>query len=502
MTRCLLFLFLTAAIISAYDFGPVPELPWDTAGREVIRVSNQQELEIELERQVSNRTIILEAGVWQFADFDTAFHRDFESLENITVRGATGNPEDVVLVGPGFKDTSRCDTRLCAGHIIRFINCKNVVVADFSYREWGYNGLQWEGDSTDGILVHNIHAYNVRERQIKGSAGHCKNIEIRYSRFENDSIPPADYIYNGDYVGGMDIMGADCWNIHHNFFRDIKGANEGARAAVFIWRDSRDINIYSNVFMNCDRSIAMGNSANPFDGTRHVTNALIYNNFIVAGAGRTIEICDADSVKFYHNTIYNNHATSRVIYSEDSYGTELKNNIIMNYHTNTNGGEEPVAENNVTQSVDAVWFADAPNGDLHLTIPLANILNQGLNLGLDTDFDGHARIDAPDIGADEYNSTKIISSFGSPSFSGIALSAFPNPFNPVTSIFLKSDGLIAGDDVKWSLRIFNPQGQCVHHRSVSGLSCEWNVENLPSGTYLVKAAVHGKVLTGRISLIK
>jgi uncharacterized protein YcfJ len=488
----------------SYNFN-IPPLPWDTAGQTVVHVTNETQFTEALWDQTNNRTIVLHDTI-RFTLFDTSFHWDLDGCENVMIRGTSDNAEDVALIGRGFSDTSHCDTKLCAGHVIRFINCKNCGVANFSVRGWGYNGIQWEGDSTDGILVHNINSYNVGQRHIKGSRGHCKNVEIRYCRFENDSIQPTGYIFGGDYVAGMDIMGADVMHVHHNFFKNIRGAQGGGRAGIFVWRSSRETYSYSNVFINCDRSIAYGNSSDANPGTNHMTGGGIYNNFITAGTGRTIELCEADSIKVFHNTFYT-AMTNRIIYSEDSYGGQVKNNLFTRYQLQTNGGDPPVVENNITSGASPLWFVNTSTGDLHLRTAQAAAVNQGLDLSSDVpdDFDGFPRDANPDIGADEWDNILGVKDRVMGVGKGIGIECWPNPFS--TSVFFEIR--TASSELRnLQTAIYDIQGKLVQkfnnrgsHSAFRSTGYTWYTSGQSSGIYLIRVDLgNGRKIEKRVVL--
>ncbi|MBC8255983.1 MAG: T9SS type A sorting domain-containing protein [Candidatus Marinimicrobia bacterium] len=81
-------------------------------------------------------------------------------------------------------------------------------------------------------------------------------------------------------------------------------------------------------------------------------------------------------------------------------------------------------------------------------------------------------------------------------------SAYPNPFNPVTTLTLTMPE--AGDV---NVQIFNLHGQIVNtllsgYKSANKYSLEWNASNVPSGIYFIKAEVGGFSETQKLMLIK
>jgi hypothetical protein len=200
------------------------------------------------------------------------------------------------------------------------------------------------------------------------------------------------------------------WTFSDNVFRNYKGASGGARGAIFIWNQSRNITVERNLFIGCDRSIAFGNPSKPTGyepGTLHVYDGVIRNNFIVVGGnpkGITtgIEIVWTDNVQVYHNTVYapdpRNHA---IHYFEDIHHLQLINNLVRG---RLDGEGEVRSEGNVVGDLEG-YFADPLKGDLHLTDRAVQAVGKGTRLpAVAEDFDGQKRAEQPDVGADERTS--------------------------------------------------------------------------------------------------
>ena len=80
--------------------------------------------------------------------------------------------------------------------------------------------------------------------------------------------------------------------------------------------------------------------------------------------------------------------------------------------------------------------------------------------------------------------------------------AYPNPFNPVTSMQLALD-----TDGFTSVKVYNLMGQVVDiiHEGVLNAGFHkvtWNAEVIPSGVYLVKVEQGSKIATQKVMLMK
>ena len=80
--------------------------------------------------------------------------------------------------------------------------------------------------------------------------------------------------------------------------------------------------------------------------------------------------------------------------------------------------------------------------------------------------------------------------------------AYPNPFNPTTS--MKLDVLEAGNV---SVRVFNIMGQVVAtlasgHMDANKYTLTWDASDAASGMYFVRAEIAGSVTTQKLLLLK
>ena len=227
---------------------------------------------------------------------------------------------------------------------------------------------------------------------------------VRYCQFANTRIPPADWLFGGDYIAAIDMMALDDWTFSDNVFRDIKGRNGGGRAAIFIWVRSRRLVVERNLIVNCDRGIAFGNpgrsTANIDDEQPvYVSDGVIRNNFIVGGPDCGIELWYADRIKVYNNSIWrperNWHRGIRI--GTGSTRTEIVNNLVHG-EIRLEGGEAQL-RHNLADRLDG-YFVDPASGDLTLTSAAVRAIDRGVSLpDLTDDIRGRPRRGTVDIGA-------------------------------------------------------------------------------------------------------
>ena len=246
-------------------------------------------------------------------------------------------------------------------------------------------------------------------RAIKGSAGqdpntHAVKGSVRYCSFENTRVPPADWLFGGDYIAAIDMMALEDWTFSDNVFRNIKGRHGGGRAAIFLWVRSRGVVVERNLILNCDRGVAFGNpgqSTANLAGERlaYVTDGVIRNNFITGGPDCGIELWYAERIKVLHNTIWRPEQNwSRGIrIGTGTAQTDVVNNLVHG-EIRLEGGEAQVRQN-LAGRLDG-YFVDPASGNLALTPAANRAIDQGVPLPeVADDIRRRPRSNHPDLGA-------------------------------------------------------------------------------------------------------
>ena len=108
--------------------------------------------------------------------------------------------------------------------------------------------------------------------------------------------------------------------------------------------------------------------------------------------------------------------------------------------------------------------------------------------------------EAPDMGAYEY--CEELSATSAAPLSYQIQSAYPNPFNPVTSIVysLPQNGNV-------ELIVYNIQGRQLHtlvnkFQTAGYHSINWNASSYPSGVYLIRMIIGEFAQTQKVVLVK
>jgi len=389
-------------------FPKAPPLPPPRG--EVIRVATVDDLLAAVERVGPGGTILLADGHYRLPRVIV-----LREKKNITVRSAAGDPEKVSLSGKGWDSQDKQDD------ILRVGGCEGVTIADLTFGDCHSYGIKVEAENAPkDIHVYNCRFRDIGIRAIKGSAGRDPAVRavkgsVRYCRFENTKVPPANWLFGGDYIAAIDMMALDDWTVSDNVFRNIKGRNGGGHAAVFIWVRSRRVVVERNLIVNCDRGVAFGNpgqSTANLAGEQlvYVADGVIRNNMIVGGPDCGIELWYADRIKVFNNTIWRPERNwSRGIrIGTGTAHTAIVNNLVHG-EIRLDGGEAEF-RNNLAARLDG-YFVDPASGNLALTSAAVGAFDRGVSLPEVTDdIRRRPRGDPPDLGAWEFDALKATKS--------------------------------------------------------------------------------------------
>ncbi len=267
-------------------------------------VKDSVELRRTLESAPHDVTILVADGTYLLAE-----PIYMKNGKNVVIRGASENPAKAIIRGKGFYAGNPEEDLFKIG------NVDNVTLAYLTFADCRSYGVKIEAENFPrNIHIYGCHFKDIGVRMIKGSAsleGKAVGGSIRYCRFENTQVPPADWLYEGDYITAIDMMALDGWQISDNLFINIKGRNGGARGAIFIWVRSKNVTVERNAIINCDRGISFGNpsgSTNYLPGQEHVRDSVIKNNIIIPGPDAGIELWWAENIQIYNNTVWREDA--------------------------------------------------------------------------------------------------------------------------------------------------------------------------------------------------
>ena len=235
--------------------GPaVPPGPLPAPGGTVVNVATVAQLQNAVAALASNTTIVMAPGTYNLA---TTLYIN-GTFTNVGIRGATGNRDDVVLVGKGMSAASDGGVPfgIWVGGDVRGVTIANLTIRDVYYHAIMLNA------GAQSPLIHNVRLVNAGEQFIKanpdGAGGGVDNGIVEYSVIEYDTTS------RDAYTNGVDVHTGDNWIIRHNLFRNVR-APQGQLAgpAILMWNASTNTLVDGNTFINCQREIALGLSERP-----------------------------------------------------------------------------------------------------------------------------------------------------------------------------------------------------------------------------------------------
>ena len=369
---------------------------------EVIRVTTVDDLFAAVDRINAGGTILLADGHYKLSRVIV-----LEGKKQIAIRSANEDPAKVILSGKGWDSNAQNDD------LLRIARCEGVTIANLTFTDCRSYGVKVEAEHAPrDIHIYNCRFRNIGVRAIKGSAGQDPNIRaargsVRYCHFENTRVPPAEWLFGGDYIAAIDMMALEDWTFSDNSFEGIKGRTGGGRAAIFIWVRSRRVIVERNIIVNCDRGVAFGNPGQSTANTvgerpAYVIDGAIRNNFIAGGSDCGIELWYADQIKVSHNTIWRPERNwSRGIrVGTGTRHTDIVNNLVHG-EIRLEGGEAELRAN-LAGRLEG-YFIDPASGNLALTRAATGAIDQGVFLPeVAKDIRQRARTSHPDLGAWEF----------------------------------------------------------------------------------------------------
>lgn len=202
------------------------------------RVSTAPAFSAALASLSSGGTILLEPGTYPV---DEAFVVP-DPRADITIAGATGRRDDVVIRGGRFGIWVNAVTRL--------------TVRDLTIEGASEHGIIL-GCAADAPVVRNVVLRNIGDQFIKanpgpGGCGVDAGL-VEDSLFEYTQGAP-DW-----YTNGVDVHSGANWTIRRNTFRGFSLASgELVGPAILFWNGSRNTTIEGNTFENNGRDVALG----------------------------------------------------------------------------------------------------------------------------------------------------------------------------------------------------------------------------------------------------
>jgi hypothetical protein len=400
----LLLLALASTLAAAPPYQPwfpkAPPLPKPTG--EVIRVATVDELVAAAQKAKPGATILVADGHY-FLPRTLVL-----SADNITLRGASGERDKVILDG----------VKSSRGELVAVTGCRGATIADLTLQNVRHNCVKLNADKlAQQVTVHNCVIHNVWQRGVKGPFVPEKDEErlaprdcrIQYCLFYNDrpktfDDDPDDKAngFGGNYVGGIDAMQCRSWTIADNVFIGIRGRTGEARGAVFLWQDSRDCVVERNIIIDCDTGICLGNSHRSRFPI-HCTGCIVRNNFVTRAPENGILADYTRDCRIVHNTVHDPESRMKrlVRLVHDNDGLIVANNLLSGPPLRKETQSGVKFDGNVVK-VLTEQFCDVAKGDLHLKADVAGVTDAVVRRAdAADDIDGQPRREKTDAGADQ-----------------------------------------------------------------------------------------------------
>jgi hypothetical protein len=396
----------------------VPPLPAPTGT--VINVSNVSQLQSAVANLQSGQTIMIAAGTYNLT---AGLYIGLNShVTNVAIRGATGNPQDVVLTGPGMDNSA-------VGMGVSIWNAQYVTVANVTISNVYYDAIELKGDQgADHITIYNDRLLDTGEQVIKSdpntTGGGVTNSVVEYCTI-GYTVAPSTLDHGGGtgYTQGVDVHGGSNWVVSNNFFQNFHTPDSSANLwnpTVLFWNHSMNNTVQGNAFINCDRAIAFG--LNELTSGYDNQGGSIQNNFVymapgeysaarIAAADAPVIAWDSPGTTIDHNTILVNGNTPNSIQVRflETTNVFIRNNL-ADATVRSRDGAAYTASGNYTSATPSM-FVNPGIGDLHLlsnSATQANVIGKATLLAnVSTDYDGVQRHSPTDIGADEYATSTV-----------------------------------------------------------------------------------------------
>jgi len=412
----ILFTGLCVALSGATDAQAAEALPClnapaksSTSGQ-IIRVSNDSELQQAVANLVDNTTILLNPGQYNLSK--TLYIRK----ANITIEGPAGTCDQATLAGKGMDNSSYGEV----AHGI-WTDAPNLTVRNLTIKNVYYHSIAINRGA-ESPIIYNVRMLDSGEQFIKASSAADGNFvddgTVAYSIMQYTSGPPkTDHGGGVGYTNGVDVHGGQRWIIRNNVFKDFHTPDGSANQwnpAILMWRGAKHTLSENNIFINCDRAIAYGLGQYSETVYSHeggiIRNNMIYNAPGLFSSARKLDsdgaiiIWDSPGTKIYHNTALTSGNLNKFVEFRFRTSGSIANNNLGDAPIAARSGAVFSASNNSSAST-AELFANPASGNLRLKESAASSLASVPYLSeAATDIDGESR-NVPKVhpGADQFN---------------------------------------------------------------------------------------------------
>ncbi len=360
-----------------------------------VAVSTESELQQAVKDLRSDTTVLLAPGVYRLSS--TLWVNG--ALERVAIRGASDNPDDVVLAGPGMEHAS---VGLVPYGVFAGGGARDVTIANLTIRGVYYDAIAFSG-------VQDPHVYNVRlvdsggpfvraladESGRAASHGVVEYAAVEYTTAARDLSAPA-----------IDIAGGEGWRISHSSFHDIVGsAGQIAAPAIRAWNGASGTIVEASRFVNCSQGVSYGAEGGGSDHSGGIIRNNVFFRAIGHGGDAAVRVNGSPDTQVLNNTVFLSGTSPVAIEYRfaGAQGVVVANNLADGSVVASDGAAGTETNNLPAATPD--MFVDALHGDLHLAASAASAIDRGAAVEAVTDdFDGVPRPQgrAYDIGAYEF----------------------------------------------------------------------------------------------------
>ena len=357
----------------------------------LMTVSTEDELQAAVASATTDTTIVLEAGTYRLTQTLSV-----RGAANVTLRGATGNRDDVVLLGSASaKETGGARTGVWS-------DAPGLTLADLTLRRFSGTAVVFAAAAQNPRLsnVRVADAGQLVRAETGGFGGGVNGGLIERSLLEYSTTG------RDASASGLEIQGGSGWVVRANVFRNIRAPlGFRSRPALLAWKGSANTLVEGNRFVNCQLGIAFGAvEGEPDDHIAGmVRNNVIYRAPGEAAGGVGISVADSPNTQVLHNTVVLSGTGSASIETRWWSTNGLVANNLTDAPISQRDGAAGLESGNYT-AASKTMFVNAAAGDLHLVPSAAAAVDSALPLDEVTkDCDGQGRSGggSPDIGADE-----------------------------------------------------------------------------------------------------
>jgi hypothetical protein len=406
----------------------------------VIEVNTAQELADACWNLQSNQAIVIAPGTYDLASVTfpngvdgrlTVGRFGAAPISNVQIRGATGDPADVVLLGAGMLDP-------IVPFGIQIFTATDVLIADLSVGNVYYHVVALQGDQGAArVHLYHLRLFDAGQQIVKapspGSGGGGDDVVIEYSEIFYTAgavVHPEGSPPNTCYTNGIDALGVSGWAIRHNLIRRIRCQNgELAGPAVLMWGGSSGTVVEANTLLESSRGVHLGLGEGDHSG------GIVRNNFFRWEPTSTYTVDVAIYTTSPGSLILHNTVLTRGLYPNavevryaSATGVQVRGNLLDAAVAARNGATPTVVDNETAAQLS--WFVAEQTGDLHLNGTAGAAIDQVTSSAdAPLDFDGSPRPTGSgltDLGGDELGLGDVVFADGFESGDVAAWSAVAN----------------------------------------------------------------------------